>query len=133
MVSIPETVDVLLFSDNAATRRAVIDAIGRRAAKDVPLIEWDETATAEAVYAKVKGGNYSLLVLDGEAAKVGGMAISRQLHVEVADCPATLVLTARPQDAWLATWCEADAYVPAPYDPRELQEAIAALLRGGDE
>ena len=130
MASIPETVDVLLFSDNAATRRAVIDAIGRRAAKDVPLIEWDETATAEAVYAKVKGGNYSLLVLDGEAAKVGGMAVCRQLKQEIYDCPPALVLTGRPQDAWLATWSLADGHVAAPYDPMELQQAVAALLTG---
>lgn len=132
MSGTPEAVDVLLFSDNAATRRLVIDAIGRRAAKDAPAIEWDETATAEAAVAKVKGGEYALLILDGEAAKIGGMAISRQLHVEVPDCPPTLVLTARPQDAWLATWCEADAFLPAPYDPRQLQEAVAGLLRGAN-
>lgn len=133
MSSAPETVDVLLFSDNAETRRTVIEAIGRRAAKDVPVIEWDETATAAAVYTKVKAGDYALLILDAETAKIGGMAVSRQLHVEVADCPPTLVLTARPQDAWLATWCEADGFVPAPYDPREIQEAVAGLLRGGND
>ena len=128
MSSTPEPVDVLLFSDDASVRRAVIESIGRRAGKGAPPIQWDETATAEAVYDKVKSGDYALLVLDAEAAKVGGMAISRQLHVEVADCPPTLVLPARPQDAWLATWCEADAFVPAPYDPRVLQETIAGLL-----
>lgn len=130
MSSTPEAVDVLLFSDDASVRRTVIDAVGRRAGKGAPPIEWDETATAEAVYAKVKGGDYALLILDAETKKIGGMAVSRQLHVEVPDCPPTLVLTARPQDAWLATWCEADAFVPAPFDPRELQEAIAGLLKG---
>lgn len=76
MSSAPETVDVLLFSDNAETRRTVIEAIGRRAAKDVPVIEWDETATAAAVYTKVKAGDYALLILDAETAKIGGMAVS---------------------------------------------------------
>ena len=69
-------------------------------------------------------------VLDGEAAKVGGMAVCRQLKQEIYDCPPALVLTGRPQDAWLATWSLADGHVAAPYDPMELQQAVAALLTG---
>jgi DNA-binding response OmpR family regulator len=125
-----EYADVLLYSDDATTRQAVMGAIGRRAGKGLPLIRWDETATADAVVTKVESRPYALLVLDGEAAKVGGMAVCRQLKQEIYDCPPALVLTARPQDAWLATWSLADGYVAAPYDPRELQQAVASLLSG---
>ncbi len=125
-----EHVDVLLYSDDVATRQAVMGAIGRRAGKGLPLIRWDETATADAVVRKVESNRYALLVLDGEAAKVGGMAVCRQLKQEIYDCPPALVLTGRPQDAWLATWSLADGHVAAPYDPMELQQAVAALLTG---
>ena len=40
-----------------------------------------------------------------------------------------LVLTGRPEDAWLATWSRADAAVPHPIDPRVLADAAAQLLR----
>ena len=40
-----------------------------------------------------------------------------------------LVLTGRPQDAWLATWSRADAAVPHPIDPIQLAEAVVSLLR----
>ena len=43
--------------------------------------------------------------------------------------PPVLVLTGRPQDAWLATWSRADAAVPHPIDPLQLAEAVIKLLR----
>jgi DNA-binding response OmpR family regulator len=124
-----ETVDLLIYSDDVETRRAVIEGVGRRAAKGLPRIRWTEAATHAGVLQKVEEHDFALLVLDGEAAKVGGMAVSRQLKNEVYNCPPVLILTGRPQDAWLATWAEADAIVPAPLDPIELQEAVARLLR----
>jgi len=123
-----EYVDVLLYSDDSSTRQSVMAAVGRRAAKGLPLIRWDETATGPAVVSKVERQRYALLVLDGEAAKVGGMALSRQLKQEIYRCPPILLLIARPQDEWLATWSLADGVVSAPYDPIELQEAVARLL-----
>jgi DNA-binding response OmpR family regulator len=57
------------------------------------------------------------------------MGICRQLKDEIFRCPPVLVLTGRPQDAWLATWSRADAVVPHPVDPVALVEAAAALLR----
>lgn len=124
-----EFAEVLLYSDDSATRAAVMAAIGRRPAKDVPPIRWDETATSAAVVEKVENKDFDLLILDGEAAKEGGMSISRRLHEEMFECPPVLILTARQQDGWLAHWSLADAYVPAPFDPRETQETVARLLR----
>lgn len=119
---------VLLFSDDSSTRAAIMQAVGRRPSKNAPLIEWDETATAEAVIDKVTHGSYDLLILDGETPKEGGMSVSRRMHVEMDDVPPVLMLTARPQDAWLATWSEADDYIEAPYDPMEIQKKVSALL-----
>lgn len=124
-----EFAEVLLFSDNSDVRAAVIAAIGRKPAKDLPPIRWDETATPAAVLTKVEETKYDLLILDGEVAKEGGMSISHRLHDEMFDCPPVLLLTARQQDSWLANWSQADAYVAAPFDPRETQETVARLIR----
>ena len=54
-------------------------------------------------------GAIDLAILDGEAVPAGGMGIARQLKDEIYQCPPVLVLTGRPQDAWLATWSRAEA------------------------
>ncbi|HLV05146.1 hypothetical protein [uncultured Georgenia sp.] len=126
-----DVVDVLVYSDDVTTREQVRRAVGRRAAADLPRIRWTEAATHAGVVQKAHEGDFALLVLDGEAAKVGGMAVARQLKTEMYQCPPVLVLTARPQDAWLATWAQADAIVQQPIDPITMQQAVADLLRGG--
>lgn len=83
-----------------------------------------------AVVEAVEAGGVDLLVLDGEAAKLGGLGLCRQLKSEIHDCPPVLVLTGRPQDGWLATWSLADAAVPHPIDPIVLADAVAGLARG---
>jgi hypothetical protein len=40
-----------------------------------------------------------------------------------------LVLTGRPQDAWLATWSRAEAALPHPIDPLRLAETVIDLVR----
>ena len=57
------------------------------------------------------------------------MGIAKQLKDEIYHCPPVLVLTGRPQDAWLATWSRAEAAVPHPLDPIQLAETAVALLR----
>ena len=57
------------------------------------------------------------------------MGIAKQLKDEIYQCPPVLVLTGRPQDAWLATWSRAEAAVPHPLDPIQLAETVVALLR----
>ncbi len=125
-----EPVRVLVYSDDATTREEVVLAVGRRAAADLPRIEWTEVATHAAVVAAAESGRFTALVLDGEAAKVGGLGICRQLKAEVWECPPVVVLVGRPQDAWLAAWSEADAVVAAPIEPLELQHAVARVVRG---
>jgi DNA-binding response OmpR family regulator len=57
------------------------------------------------------------------------MGLSRQLKNETKNCPPTLVLVARRDDRWLATWSLADAVVAHPLDPGELTDAVVRLLR----
>jgi CheY-like chemotaxis protein len=120
---------LLLYSDDVDTRAAVRLAIGRRVSSELPEVEWTECATQAAVLAAVDGGGFDVLVLDGEAAPSGGLGLCKQLKDELYRCPPVLVLTGRPQDAWLATWSRADAAVPHPLDPGALAEAVAGLAR----
>jgi len=120
---------VLLYSDDIATRDAVRIAVGRRPARDVEVTSWLECATAAAVIEAVETGAFDLLVLDGEAAPVGGLGLCRQLKSEIFSCPPVLVLTGRPQDGWLAAWSQADLAVPHPLDPIAVAGAVAELGR----
>ncbi|GMA39824.1 hypothetical protein [Mobilicoccus caccae] len=123
------SVRVLLFSDDRTTRDAVRLAVGRRPARDVEITSWLECATAPAVSEAVKERRVDLLVLDGEAAPLGGLGLCRQLKHEIYDCPPVIVLTGRPQDAWLASWSYADHAVPQPIDALTMAEAIAEVAR----
>lgn len=122
-------VSVLLYSDDITTRDAVRAAVGRRPAKDVEVERWLECATAAAVVSAVDTQRFDMLILDGEAAKVGGLGLARQLKNEVFDCPPIIVLTGRPQDSWLAAWSMADLAVPHPLDPIALTAAVNTLAR----
>lgn len=123
------TLSVLLYSDDADTRAAVRLAIGRRPAADLPPVEWFECATSDAAIARADRGGLDVLILDGEAAPTGGLGLCKQLKDEIYRCPPILVLTGRPQDAWLATWSRADAAVPHPLDPVAVADAVVDLAR----
>jgi len=119
---------ILLYSDDVTVREQVRLAVGRRLGAGQPDIEWTEVATGPAVVTAVDGERWDLLVLDGEADKVGGMGLCRQLKNEIYRCPPVLVLTGRAQDGWLASWSLADDAVPRPFDAVELQRAVVGLL-----
>ena len=119
---------VLVYSDDIDTRQQVILALGRRPHPDLGEVEYVEVATEPVVLEHVEAGGIDLLVLDGEAVPAGGLGIAKQVKDEVADCPPVLVLTGRPQDAWLATWSCAEAAVPHPLDPVQLSRTAAELL-----
>ena len=120
---------VLVYSDDVTTRDQVILALGRRPHPDFPEVEYVQVATEPVVISHMDAGHIDLVILDGESAPAGGMGIAKQLKDEIYQCPPVLVLTGRPQDAWLATWSRADAAVPHPIDPIQLAEAVIGLLR----
>lgn len=119
---------ILLYSDDRTVREQVRLAVGPRLAAGAPAIVWHEVATPAAVVDAADHQSWDLLVLDGEADKAGGMGLCRQLKNEVYNCPPVLVLTGRPQDAWLATWSLADGVVARPLDAITLQQAVARLI-----
>ena len=120
---------VLVYSDDPLLRAAVLTAVGRRPASDLGRIEWVECTTGRELLKTVDAGGVDLVVLDGEARPTGGLGLAKQLKDELADCPPTLVLVARKDDAWLAKWSLADAVLSLPIDPPSLVDAVAALLR----
>ena len=123
------TLKVLVYSDDVNVREQVILALGRRPHPDLPELEYVEVATEPVVIQQMDSGTIDLAVLDGEAVPAGGMGIAKQLKDEIRHCPPLLVLTGRPQDAWLATWSRAEAAVSHPIDPLRLAEAVVGLLR----
>jgi DNA-binding response OmpR family regulator len=121
--------NILVYSDNARTREKVRSALGKRVHPDLPELTYVDVATAPVVIQHLDAGDVDLAILDGEAAPAGGMGLAKQLKDEIANCPPILVLTGRPDDAWLAKWSRAEAAVPHPIDPIQLGEAVAGLLR----
>lgn len=120
---------VMVYSDNADTRQQIMLSLGRRPSRELPEVEYVEVATEPMVIRTADNGGLDLLILDGEAAPAGGMGVCRQLKDELYKGPPILVVVARPQDAWLATWSRADAVVSRPLDPMAFARAVADLLR----
>ncbi|KAA1423976.1 hypothetical protein FE697_007965 [Mumia zhuanghuii] len=106
----------------------VTTALGRRIHPDLPPVEYVECATFPVVLQQMDAGGIDLAILDGEATPAGGMGVARQLKDEIFRCPPLLVLTAREQDAWLATWSRADGVSTHPIDPLKLANAVLGLL-----
>ncbi|OBF60096.1 hypothetical protein A5756_03620 [Mycobacterium sp. 852002-53434_SCH5985345] len=120
---------ILVYSDNAKTREQVIRALGKHLHPDLPELTYLEVATAPMVVRQMDEGGIDLAILDGEATPTGGMGIAKQLKDELSTCPPILVLTGRPDDAWLANWSRAEAAVPHPLDPIVLGRTVLGLLR----
>lgn len=120
---------VLVYSDNAKVRNTVKTSIGRRPAEDISDVEIFDVATEPALIKVMDSKKFDLVILDGEASPAGGMGICRQLKDEIYNCPPILVLVARLDDRWLATWSKADAVVAHPIDPRALIKAVLGLLK----
>ena len=126
---------VVIYSHDSAVRAAVVSALGRKIAADLPAHEILEFATAPALRVFVDrpdlAGKFKadLFILDGEAVPEGGMGVARQLKDEVFNCPPVLLITGRKEDAWLAAWSRAEAVVTHPIDPFTLAQSAAELLR----
>ena len=129
-----ETLRVLVYSDDRDVRAAVMAALGPRPHPDLRAFEYVEVATEPVVFQVLdehRRTPVDLVILDGEATPAGGLGIARQIKDEIFNAPPILVLTGRPQDAWLATWSRAEAALPHPIDPLRLAEAVIRLV-GGD-
>ncbi len=128
-MSMPSTMTLLVYSDDASTRAQIRLALGRRPAADLPEVTYLECATAAAVIERVDAGGIDVLLLDGEAVPAGGMGVCRQLKDEIYQCPPVLIITGRRQDAWLAAWSRAEASVSHPIDGVTFAPVVAGLMR----
>ncbi len=117
---------ILLYSDDVHARERVRSGVGESIGTHP--IRWTEVATEPAVFSEVDDHDFDLLILDGEAAKVGGMGICYQLKHEVYACPPVLLLVGRKDDAWIATWSLADAAIAHPIDPFEVRAAVEGFF-----
>ncbi|QUH01230.1 hypothetical protein HUO13_10780 [Saccharopolyspora erythraea] len=123
------TTTVLVFSHKPEVREAIITAIGRRPAPDLPRVHYIEAGTVADVLTEADAGTADLVILDGEAQPTGGMGVSRQLKNEIEPCPPIIVAVRRKDDRWLATWSQADAVIVHPLDPISAAETVAEVLR----
>lgn len=119
---------VLVYSQRLEVRAAVRSAVGRRPSPESPRIEWVETATDRETTIQMDAGDLDLAILDGDAQPTGGIGLARQFKYEIADCPPIVVIVARKQDAWLASWSLAEAVILTPIDPVDAAATVARLL-----
>ncbi len=89
----PQSLRVMVYSDDLTVRRAVINALGTRPDPDLPELEFVEVATGPVVLRTADAGGLALMILDGEATPTGGLGLTRQLKDEIHRCPPILVLT----------------------------------------
>ena len=121
---------VVIYSDDSSVRETLISALGSKVAADLPEHEIKEFATGKALRMYLDNkGSADLFIVDGEATPEGGMGIARQLKDELFQCPPVLLITARPDDAWLAAWSRADLVIVHPIDPFSVADRVATLLR----
>jgi DNA-binding response OmpR family regulator len=124
-----DAVTVVVYSNSADLRAQVRAAVGRRPSPDSPRIDWVECAHYDEVVHQLDMGGLDLVILDGEAQPTGGMGLARQFKYEINDCPPLVVLVARKDDGWLASWSLADAVISRPLDPVDAAAVVAEQLR----
>ncbi|MDT4985648.1 MAG: hypothetical protein QOF95_3138 [Pseudonocardiales bacterium] len=124
-----DAVTVVVYSNSADLRAQVRTAVGRRPSPDSPRIDWVECAHYDEVVHQLDMGGLDLVILDGEAQPTGGMGLARQFKYEIDDCPPLVVLVARKDDGWLASWSLADAVISRPLDPVDAAAVVAEQLR----
>jgi DNA-binding response OmpR family regulator len=120
---------VLVYSDRPEVREEIIAAIGRRPAPDVGRVDFLECQTIAEVLMAIDDQAADLVVLDGEARPMGGIGISRQIHMEAKVIPPVVLTIRRAVDRWLATWSRADEVLVHPLDPITAAETVARVLR----
>jgi DNA-binding response OmpR family regulator len=125
---------IVIYSDDSTVRQSLRKALGMRLSPEFPENEIHDFATADALRLFAVEGNrenrkkISLFILDGEATPEGGLGLAKQLKDELFNCPPTIVVVARSQDAWLAGWSRADGVITHPIDPFTIGKTVISVL-----
>lgn len=70
-----------------------------------------------------------VVVADEIASRAGAFAVAKELRGAARPFPGAIVIVlARPEDAWLAEWSGADAWIDRPIDPFALADAVVEAL-----
>ena len=125
---------IVIYSDDSTVRQSLRTALGARLSPEFPENEIHEFATADALRLFAVESNrenrkkISLFILDGEATPEGGLGLAKQLKDELFNCPPTIVVVGRSQDAWLAGWSRADGVITHPIDPFTIGKTVISVL-----
>ena len=121
---------IVIYSDDQSVRESIKKALGKRVSKVHPEHRIMEFATGPALKSYAAGkAAIDLFILDGEAVPEGGMGIARSLKDEIFNCPPTLIVTGRKEDAWLARWSGAEGVITHPIDPFTLAKTVAQIIK----
>lgn len=123
-----QPVRIAVYSDRRALREDVRAAIGSSLDRDYPSVELTDFATAPILVRALHNREFDLCLLDGETAPLGGIGLAYQIRNEVDNPPPLVVMLARRDDAWLATWSKADEVVPLPIDLLQLPATVSRVL-----
>lgn len=119
---------VLVVSEDHDERRRAVSALALLGDPEVVQVSSVDEFRAQVL----EGADaFDVLVIDGDLRPRGGFAALYDLRARstltgAAPVP-SVVLTARPQDTWLAAWAGANDVLPKPVDPFALAGRVAAL------
>lgn len=118
---------VLIVAEQAAERARAASVLDLR---DGLVVDHAESARAADVL--VDEHDYDVLVVDADLTPKGGTSWLYELHgqweLAGADPVPSVLLTARPQDAFIADWSGATAVLPKPADGFAVARTVDDLL-----
>lgn len=118
---------VLIVSEHQVERARAASMLRPR--EDVEVIEAGSVGEAKRLLVTT---DFDVLVVDGDLQPQGGFSALYEFHQhteqEGTTTPPAVVLTARPEDRWLADWARAEATSPKPVDPFDLARTVDTLV-----
>lgn len=118
---------VLIVSERQVERSRSASMLRSR-----PDVEIIEASTARDAKRLLVDEDFDVLVIDGDLAPQGGFSFLYEFHLQAEQvgipAPPAIVLTARPEDRWLADWAHAATTLPKPVDPFAVARAVDQLL-----
>jgi DNA-binding response OmpR family regulator len=117
---------ILVISENPSERDRAVSAL---ALIDGAAV--DEASSARHASDLARGARYDVLVVDGDLAPKGGFSWLYELNMAAdldgTTAPPAIVMTARPQDDWLADWARAREVLRKPVDSFVLADRVRQL------
>jgi CheY-like chemotaxis protein len=119
-------VRVLIVSEHEVERSRAASMLRSR-----PGVTITEATTARAAKRLLVDEDFDVLVIDGDLAPQGGFSSLYEFHLQAEqegfEVPPAIVLTARPEDRWLADWAHATTTLSKPVDPFAVARVVDEL------